>query len=203
MIIPAILEESLNELKTKIELFNNTAPLVHIDIGDGMFVKLKPNFTPQQAAELFPLVMFQIHLMCLNPVDYISDKYPNIKAVIFQAETEENYLKTAEYFKRLGFEVGLCVNLETPAPEYLENIDFIQFMAIVPGAQQNKFDASVVQKIFTFHKLFPDVPIQIDGGINNINILELKKAGAINFAVGSYILKSEKPLETYKELCGI
>lgn len=203
MIIPTILEESLSELKIKIELFNSTAPLIHLDIGDGMFVKFKPNFTPQQAVELFPTLMFQTHLMCLDSVDYITKKYPNIKTVIFQAETEENYLKTAEYFKRLGYEVGLCINLETPPPEYFENIDFIQFMAVVPGAQHNKFDAKVVQKIFTFHKQFPDVPIQVDGGVNNSNILDLKKAGAINFAVGSYILNSGKPLETYEELCGI
>ncbi len=203
MIIPTILEESLVGLKTKIEIFNNKVPFFHIDIGDGLFVKFKPEFTPEQAVELFPKFMFQIHLMCLNSADYITKKYSNIKTVIFQAETEENYLKTAEYFKRLGYEVGLCINLETPPPEYFENIDFIQFMAVVPGAQHNKFDEKVVQKIFTFHKQFPDVPIQVDGGVNNSNILDLKKAGAINFAVGSYILKSEKPLETYEELCGI
>ena len=203
MIIPTILEESLSGLKTKIELFNDEVNYFHIDIGDGLFVKFKPNFTPGQAVELFPAFMFQIHLMCLNSAEYITEKYPNIKTIIFQAETEENYLKTAEYFKRLGYEVGLCVNLETPAPEYFENIDFIQFMAIVPGAQHNKFDEKVVQKIFTFHKQFPDIPIQVDGGVNSINIIELKKAGVLNFAVGSYILNSEKPVETYKELCGI
>lgn len=203
MIIPAILENKLTALNTEVSLFERISPLLHIDIGDGYFVELKSDFTIEDVSELSTETKFQIHLMCINPEDYIQIRYHTIESIIFHAEVVENYLKTAKKFKSLGYQVGVCVNLETPAPEYFEHIDFLQFMSIVPGAQQNKFDTSVIQKIFTFSKKFPEIPIQVDGGVNNINILELRNAGVLNFAVGSFILKSDDPIQTYKDLCGI
>ncbi len=76
-------------------------------------------------------------------------------------------------------------------------------MAVVPGKQNNTFEQSVVQKISKLSKLVPETPIQVDGGLTSTNIPELINAGASTFAVGSFILKSESPIETYKELCGI
>ena len=203
MIIPALLESRLASLNTKVQLFEGVSPLIHVDFGDGYFVELKSEFTIEDVAHLTTRAKLQIHLMCLNPEDQIQKKYPSIESIVFHAEVSENYLKTAQTFKSLGYKVGVCVNIQTPAPEYFGNIDFIQFMAVVPGKQNNTFEQSVVQKISKLSKLVPETPIQVDGGLTSTNIPELINAGASTFAVGSFILKSESPIETYKELCGI
>ncbi|MEN9389105.1 MAG: hypothetical protein RLY61_189 [Candidatus Parcubacteria bacterium] len=203
MIIPALLESKLASLNTKIELFEDVSPLIHVDFGDGYFVELKSEFTVEDISNLTTKAKLQVHLMCINPEDQLQVKYDTIKSVIFHAEAVENYLNTARVFKSLGYEVGVCVNLQTPAPDYFENIDFIQFMSVIPGKQHNLFESAVVQKIYKFHKLFPSVSIQVDGGLNPNTIHELSDSGASNFAVGSYILTAEHPIQTYKELCGI
>lgn len=203
MIIPALLENKLSSLNTKVQLFDDVSPLIHVDFGDGYFVELKSEFTVEDITHLTTRAKLQVHLMCLGPEDQIQKKYDTIESVIFHAEVSENYLKTAQTFKSLGYKVGVCVNIQTPAPEYFDNIDFIQFMSVVPGKQHNVFEQSVVQKIHKFNKLLPEVPVQVDGGLNGTNIPELITAGASTFAVGSFILKSESPIQTYKELCGI
>jgi ribulose-phosphate 3-epimerase len=203
MIIPALLESSLASLKTKVQLFEQISPLLHVDFGDSKFVELKSEFTIEDVANLTTSAKLQVHLMCLNPENQIQKKYNSIDSVIFHAEAVKNYLKTAQVFHLLGYKVGICVNLRTPPPDYFDKIDFIQFMGVIPGKQHGIFDQTVIKKIHKFNNSMPTLPIQVDGGLNSTNIPDLINAGASTFAVGSFILKAESHIQAYKELCGI
>ena len=42
--------------------------------------------------------------------------------------------------------------------------------------------------------------IEVDGGVNNENLRQLKEAGVDIFVAGSYIFKSKDPAETVKKM---
>jgi len=197
MIYPAILETTLEETVTKAKIFEGTCDVVHIDIGDGDLVQLSSLFRPEDLLAKVNM-RYQIHLMVNDPFIWVERKITEVTTVIFQAEPVENYLDTAAFFKNLGYKVGLSVNPQTPAPELFDNIDFVQFMSVEPGAQGGDFDNSVIDKILSFKSKYPSTKTQIDGGINEQNISKLANLGLSNFVIGSAILKAPEPLQKLK-----
>jgi len=69
---------------------------------------------------------------------------------------------------------------------YLDRVDFVQFMGIDQiGKQGQCFDHSVLQKIRSFRKKHPKMPIQVDGGVSQITAPALLAAGVGRLIVGS------------------
>ncbi len=81
------------------------------------------------------------------------------------------------------------LKLETPTDsilEYLEDINFVQFMGIpVLGVQSAVMDERVIDKIRDFHNNHPEVIISIDGGVTLGNAHALIEAGAKRLVSGS------------------
>ncbi len=199
MIYPTILETTLEEVLKKAKQFEGVCKTLHIDFGDGELVPLNSLFRPEDlVAELN--MNYQVHLMVKNPFFWVERKIEQISTVIFQAEVVENYLETALFFKNLGYKVGLSINPATPVPEFFDNIDFVQFMTIQPGAQGNAFVESALEKIEKFKLVNSTIKIQVDGGINLENIDRVKSKGVSSFVVGSAILKADDPLAMLTEL---
>ena len=68
-------------------------------------------------------------------------------------------------------------------------------LGVNPGPSGQNFDPMILERIKYFHKLFPDLKIEVDGGVNEDNIKDIFKAGASLVAVGSAIFeRQEKPL---------
>ena len=67
-------------------------------------------------------------------------------------------------------------------------------MSVNPGFGSQKFIENSVKKIERLHTMIIknsyDCQIEVDGGINDSNIVKIKKAGANIFVVGSAIFKS-------------
>ena len=75
------------------------------------------------------------------------------------------------------------------------------FMGTKAGDSGQKLHDKVFEKISSLSaKTF--IPIEIDGGVNDENILKLAEKGAERFVTTSYIF-DENPLEAYKNLLKI
>jgi len=75
-------------------------------------------------------------------------------------------------------------------------------MSVNPGFGGQSFIPQVKEKVVALRKqadaLGLDFEIQIDGGVNKENILELRDAGADVFVMGSAIFNTKDPEETTK-----
>ena len=101
--------------------------------------------------------------------------------------------------KKLGYKVGLSLKPETDFEElkpFLDEIDYVQLMAIDPGAQGREFKGAELEKIKQLHKIHPSMYIQVDGGVDKDHILKILKAGAKGVVIGSHIFKTSDPAET-------
>ena len=79
-------------------------------------------------------------------------------------------------------------------------VDCILFMTVYPGQNAAPFQPKVIAKIRAFHVAYPNVPIAVDGGVNEKTLPLLLKAGATRFAVGSAIWSAPDPFLAYKKL---
>ena len=79
-------------------------------------------------------------------------------------------------------------------------VDCILFMTVYPGQNGAPFQKKVIPKIAQFHKAYPKMIIEVDGGVNEKTLPLLLKAGVTRFAVGSAIWSAPNPLNAYKKL---
>ncbi len=194
-IIPAILEENFAEVEKKLKVCQGIFGLAQIDICDGIFIK---NTSWQNANDLkaiSSLPDIEIHLMVKRPQEVISQwSLEKVKRIIFHLEAALDYLSVLNLIKKLGKQTGLAINPSTPLTELKDIsgrlINEVLFLGVEPGFQGQEFQISVIEKIKQFKKLFPEIKIGVDGGVNPSVSRPLIDAGVDYLVVGSYFWKN-------------
>ena len=178
-----------------IQKLNNTnTDYLHIDTMDGIFV---PN-TQMSIKEIIDLEKYSkkpldIHLMVENPENYIKHlENKNIEYITIHIEINKNIDSLINKIKSLGYKVGLSIKPNTNIKEiipYLDRINLILIMSVEPGFGGQKFIPSSLDKAKELRDINKNITIEIDGGINDTNIEEIKQYVDIA-VVGSYITNS-------------
>ena len=199
-----VFDRKLEELKF--------ADFIHIDFMDGFFTtESSLDFNEMSSLKRLSNKSLEVHLMALNPIKYLDVlKELNFKKVLIHIEVFDNkkdLMNTILNFKSSGFKVFLVINPETIVDvleDYLLLIDGVMLMSVYPGKEGQIFIESIFEKIIILKKSFNknniDLPIQIDGGVNDENILEIIKLGVNIISVGSYILSNKNPEMIYRDL---
>jgi ribulose-phosphate 3-epimerase len=200
-VIPGILEKEWGEIVRKIGLVAPYVPWVQIDILDDT---LFPNstFLEYRKDMLIPFVKrsdtegplgFEAHLMVANPEKFIK---PLVDAgftrLITHVESNDprRFLDEAHYE---SVEVGIAVDGPTEFIEiepFLEEVDFVLVMTIEAGYSGQPFLPETIDKIKNIHEAVPDLPIEVDGGIDDKTARLAKDAGATRLVSTTYIFQN-------------
>lgn len=210
-IIPTIfaLDSETFEKKLKILEFCDE---IHLDFMDGEFTdKSTVSFSEMSSILNYSNKTFQVHLMAKNPIQYLkSIKLLNIKSVLIQEEvfeTSDDLGNCIHQFKDEGIDVYVVLNPNTGfnrVNKFFEIIDGIMVMSVVPGAEGQAFIENTYSKVSELSNMIEgSFPIQIDGGVSDLNSEKLIQSGANNLCVGSYISSSETPFENYQKLVNL
>lgn len=188
-IIPGILEKNWTEIEKKIELARSLANTIHIDIIDGKFANNTTFLDPEHFKKYTRDLFFELHMMVEDPISYL-DKWADagFRRFLGHIEKMPDQVEFIAKAQLLG-DVGLAIDLKTPLSAVqvpFEDLDNILLMSVPAGFSGQKFDSSALEKIKEVtDKTF--IPIEVDGGINDSNILEIKNAGATSCVVTSFI----------------
>lgn len=83
-------------------------------------------------------------------------------------------------------------------------MDMILVMTVWPGAGGQKFMAECVPKVAQLRARFPDVDIEVDGGVGPKTIAACANAGANIIVAGTAVFRDEKPeavIQYLREQC--
>ena len=180
------------------------AELIHFDTMDNHFV---PNLTigPVVAASLVPETDLPVdaHLMVENP-DNLIPAFLNagVASISVQPEAVTHLHRTLEMIRSGGAEAGVALN-PTTSPEIVEwalpYLDFILVMSVNPGFGGQSFIPEMADKIRCLREM-TDLPIEVDGGINEETASIVAEAGARVLVAGSAVYKGEPAQEMRKIL---
>ncbi len=216
-IIPAIMPDTFDDLRTKLALVQGATRNVQIDVMDGIFVLGKTWPYSGRGKELFSDIVrgnqgfpfwedfdFEADFMVDRPELVIADWVrAGIARAIIHIESRHDF---SACLRATGdaVDVGVAINTTTPLSRldtYIGAAAFVQFMGIATiGRQGELFDERVLAHISSFKQAHPDVTIQVDGGVSAETIPLLKSVGVTRFAVGSAILRAEDPKQMIREL---
>ena len=79
-------------------------------------------------------------------------------------------------------------------------VDLVLIMSVHPGFGGQDFIPEVLEKVKWIREHYPDLDIQIDGGITDKTAPLAIEAGANILVSGSYILKNDNPKEAAEKL---
>lgn len=199
-ISPSMLASDYANLEDELKKCES-AELIHLDVMDGHFV---PNISIGapviKAMKRACSVPFDVHLMISEPLKYIED-FVNAGAdiITFHTECESDINETINKILECGCKAGLAVKPATPVEAvypYIDKLSMVLVMTVEPGFGGQSFMENMMPKIERLRADFPDIDIQVDGGVNAETIKACAKAGANVFVAGSAVFKSENPQET-------
>lgn len=177
-----------------IELNNTDTNYIHLDIMDGIFVSNK-KITIEEINKISLITKkpLDVHLMVSDPLKYINNikNFSNINNITFHIEINQDISKIISTIKKLNIKCGIAINPSTQIDKiipYLKNIDIVLIMSVNPGYGGQEFIdiTSKIKEISKYNKQNSFI-IEVDGGINNLNIKRIKEAGATTVVVGSFI----------------
>jgi len=209
-VAPSILSADFGNLAQDVSAICDAGcDYVHVDVMDGHFV---PNLTigpvVVNAVKKAATKPLDIHLMVENNtffVDLFAPLQPEF--ISFHIEEEKHVHRLIQKIRSLGIRPAVTLNPHTPPEgiEYiLEDIDMVLLMSVNPGFGGQKFIQSVIPKAYRLKELIeknnPNCLIEVDGGVNDKNVHELKKAGVDIVVAGSYVFKHENYKKAIKNL---
>ncbi|MEL7561835.1 ribulose-phosphate 3-epimerase [Dehalogenimonas sp. 4OHTPN] len=205
-IVPAILTDDPQVLRVMAKQLKGAVDWAQVDIMDGEFVPSRSIGWRDVKSVKLPFD-WEAHLMVNEPETYFSGfRSAGARRVIFHFEASKNPYAVIDIARKLGLEVGIALNPETPvsmATGLLPLIDSILIMSVIPGFYGSKFIPECLDKAGEIRALAPNISIGIDGGIKEANIVEVALSGVDDICVGSGIFLSGDPAANQRRLQGI
>ncbi len=201
-VIPGVLERNWEEIEKKLEIFKIFSNKVHIDVIDKAFGGEEIVLDLAPFSKYKDQLVMEIHLMVNEPINYLKTFYSvGFKRFIGQVEYMGDQ---AEFVARgeLYGEVGLALDLDSSMEKIkvpFEDLDLVHIMSVKAGKSGQEFDQSSIEKIKNLRSK-TDIPIEVDGGINDQILTQCKNAGANFFVATSFISDSQNPQEAFRTL---
>lgn len=192
--------------KTLLMIDKTDADFIHVDVMDGKYTPYKTVGFNEMTIGKYTQKRLDVHLMVKKPLKYIDDFADlNVECISVHVDIKNDLEDVINRIKLYGIKVGLVLNPDQDIDliqDYINDIDNILVMTVVPGLPGQQLIDETVTKLNTIRKIVDkaklDVTLEVDGGINLDTIKKVKNADII--VSGSCITKSEDYQETITKL---
>ena len=195
-------------LPTIVKLSSTDTDYIHVDYIDGKFVKgRKIPFRVLKKISKISSKRLDVHLMTDKLDKYIKKFVTlNCEYITFHVEATKNPEKYIKLIHNYGIKCGIAINPDTDISEiepYLEMIDLVLVMGVVPGKGGQEFIKETPNKIKKIKSLLVtnklSVVMNVDGGINDTTIKKVKSY--VDMAVsGSFVTNGDNYQEQIDKL---
>jgi ribulose-phosphate 3-epimerase len=205
IIAPSILASDMTQLGDEIAAAEAAgADWIHVDVMDGRFV---PNITMGQfivaAARRVTQLPLDVHLMIEKPEDHLETfAKAGASGLTVHVETCPHLHRTLQHIKSLGCRAGVVLNPGTAVgavEPVLPLTDLALVMSVNPGFGGQSFIPESIGRVAKIRKMLDALGssawLEVDGGVSEETISQLKEAGATAFVAGTSVFKYPQGIE--------
>jgi Pentose-5-phosphate-3-epimerase len=169
---------------------------LHIDIEDGNFV---PNITfgfktIRKIREITDKP-FSVHLMAMNPAQYLGELAGlNCSHIFIHVEGQMYLLNLINTIKAMNIKAGIALNPVSNIYDYqylLKEVDAVLYLTSEPDQKGEIFNGEILKKIMPKNNL--DYEIWLDGGIKRSHMTLLERYGVDYCVIGRDLFNSPNP----------
>ncbi|KAK2767276.1 RIBULOSE-phosphate 3-epimerase [Emmonsiellopsis sp. PD_33] len=108
------------------------------------------------------------------------------------------------YIHECGMQAGIAIKPDTPvdvlwdilaSEDPLDRPDMVLVMTVYPGFGGQKFMASELPKVKALREKYPDLNIEVDGGLGEGTVDQAAEAGANVIVAGSAVFNAQDPAQ--------
>ncbi len=214
---PGTENKDFSEIEKKIELVKPFVKTIHIDVIDGKFAnnttfadpapfvkytKILPSGKRGQLIGEEGLV-FEVHSMVEDPIKHIKTwanaGFQRFIGHIEKMPSQEAFVAEAQLYG----EVALAIDKQTPVDAIkvpFADLDALLVMTIQAGFSGQTFEEALLEKVKKIRVGNPDLPIEVDGGLNDETIAVAAESGANRFVATSFLFNLQTPEAQYQLL---
>ena len=210
-IAPSILSADFSKMGEEVKSLETCgADVVHCDVMDGVFVN-NITFGIKMVEDLRKITTLPLdcHLMIVHPEKYV-ERFAKAGADIITVHWEacqDNLKEVLELIKSTGVKCGAVINPDTPVEKIKDVIpmcDMVLVMSVFPGFGGQKFIPEALDKLRQVKAIISacgkEIDLEIDGGVTEENVREIKDAGANVIVAGSTVFKAQDRAEIIAKL---
>ncbi len=204
---PSVLAADFGRLREQVELVRGAgASVVHVDVMDGHFVPPLSMGPPICEALRGCGLHVEAHLMVERPERGQIEAFARAGAetIVVHAEATPHVHYALQAIRAAGCLAGLAVNPATGLDVFAEvDVDLALVMSVNPGWGGQAFIDSSPARIARLRDLLgPDVPIEVDGGVDARTAGPCAAAGATRLVAGTAIFRAPDPARAAIEILG-
>ncbi|KAF9462135.1 Ribulose-phosphate 3-epimerase [Collybia nuda] len=208
IISPSVLASDFGNLTAECKrMIKGGADWLHMDVMDGHFV---PNITMgapilSSVSKGVPGIFMDCHMMVSEPEKWVNDIADAGGALYcFHLEATKEPLPLIHAIHARKMKAGVAISPDTPSTAITDEIanaaDMLLVMTVYPGRGGQAFLERCVPKVAELRARFPNIDIEVDGGVGPKTIDVCAHAGSNVIVAGTAIFGAEHPEQVIADL---
>jgi ribulose-phosphate 3-epimerase len=211
-VAPSILSADFGRMREQVrDVMDAGARVIHVDVMDGHFVPVI-TFGPKMLADIADEIhahggFADVHLMIEEPERHIEQfAAAGADSITVHVETCPHLHYTLHQIQELGCRAGVTLNPATPVEaveEAARYADVLLCMSVNPGWGGQAFIPATLDRLprlREFANRRDGVAVEVDGGVHDLTVASVYRAGANILVAGSAVFGAPSPGESYRQL---
>ena len=183
--------------------------LIQIDVADGQFTTWKSWNEPEVIKDIATGARYEVHLMVKDVEKEVArwSAVPSVQRMIIHFESfedkEQFYTTINKLVSEANWQIGVAINPNTEIEvldPIADKINYVMLLGVNPGTSGQPMQDNLIDKIQDLRIAYPDVNIEVDGGINETNARSIVMAGANILCMGAGIFNDKASVrENYEK----